>query len=113
MVITIEISNNHHKFPVNKSKESGGRKIKNITSVVKNTKGKLAPTDVLKFTRRIDKITLSNVNELACKIAARIGKREFIYILRFYKIGCAREESNLHTFRHYHLKVACIPFHHS
>src|SRR5260370_22144157 len=25
----------------------------------------------------------------------------------------AREESNLHTLRHYHLKVACIPFHHS
>src|SRR3989338_10013182 len=88
MVIPIEISNNHHKFTVNKSKESGGRKIKNITSVVKNTKGKLTLAYVLKSTCRIDKITLSNVNELACKIAARNGKREFIYILRFYKIGC-------------------------
>lgn len=25
------------------------------------------------------------------------------------EIGCARQDLNLHAFRHYHLKVACLP----
>ena len=72
------MSNNHHKFPASKSSDKGGRKIKNMTRVIKNIKGKLTPVYVLKFTRRIDKTTLSSVNEPACKIAARIGNKKFI-----------------------------------
>ena len=78
MVIPIETSNSHHRFPVSKSNESGGRKIRNMTSVIKNIKGKLTPVYVLKFTRRTDKTTLSRVNEPACKIAAKIGNKKFI-----------------------------------
>jgi hypothetical protein len=65
IVISTTIIKSHQRFPDNKLKESGGRKRKNIISVIKNIKGKLTPVYVLKFTRRIDNIALSRVLEPA------------------------------------------------
>ncbi len=56
-----------------------------MTRVIKNIKGKLTPVYVLKFTRRIDKTTLSSVNEPAYKIAARIGNKNS-FVIDYEKI---------------------------
>ncbi len=79
MVIPTETSNSHNKFPASKPNEKAGRKIRKIAKVVRNISGKLTPVYVLKSTRLIDKTTLSSVKEPACKIAAKIGSKKFIF----------------------------------
>jgi hypothetical protein len=60
-------------------------------------------------------IILSMVNqeeELNLKLRLNLENLNFMRIFSFKKIGCPREDLNLHAFRHTNLNRACIPFHH-
>ena len=65
MVIKTVMANSRPVAPVKSVKENGGRNIRNKMSVTRKIKGKLAPAYIWKVTRRVRKMTLSMVEELA------------------------------------------------